>query len=229
MNNLELLELRHDTLTNLFEDINFFDHTLEGVFYLKGGTLHKYDTTLNISEELCPQIFTNAISIKVLQIEQKVCIVTIQSLYIVDINGIHEVQNVNFESKINAIEWNPLEEVVAVVFENGNIEVFSVDYENGELFSQGHSTLGTKVPDTVYVGWGSKDTQFRGSEGKLKNKTSETPGKKIKSNCIFFYLKWRYFILRAQKYSQCKFIQIKGRYYVFLNVLRFLPLINVTT
>lgn len=188
MNNLELLELKHDFVTEIFRDVTFFNHTLNDIFYVKGASLYKHDTTLNTSEELCPQIFNDIISIKVLEIEQKVCLVTKHTLHIVDPKGDNEIQIVSFEEEIAAIEWSLSEEAVVIVFENGNIAVFSVDYENGEIFSQGSSSVDAKVPDTLYVGWGSKDTQFRGSEGKLKNKSNEKPGNTRTYKIVFIYL-----------------------------------------
>lgn len=178
MKNLELLELVHKTTKGAFSDVKLVSPTPDYIYYIRDNFLHRYDFTCGDTSQLCPHNFEGATHLKALVIENKICVVICDQLQIVNLNGT-QVQSIQFRKKISVISWNPTEELAALVFHDGEIATYNIDYENAEIFPQGKSSIDAKIPDTVYVGWGSKDTQFRGSEGKLKN---QIPGKTLLTN-----------------------------------------------
>jgi hypothetical protein len=173
MKNLELLELEHKTVSDTFSDVEVFTQTSDSLYFIHNNTLHKHEINNNKTTELCPQNFEGATSVKFLAFENKICIVTQNNVCIFDPDGSIELQTYKFEQPIAAASWNLTEEIIAIVFENGDVATYNFDYENGQIFSQGQSSVNAKIPDTVYVGWGSK----RRSLGVPKaNSRNRTPG-----------------------------------------------------
>lgn len=78
------------------------------------------------------------------------------------------ITRILLEDEFLCATWNPTQEALAVVFANSDVATFNIDYESGIALRINRSNLQAAVPQTVYVGWGSANTQFRGSEGKLK-------------------------------------------------------------
>lgn len=78
------------------------------------------------------------------------------------------ITKILLEDEFLCASWNTTQETLAVVFSNYDVATFNIDYESGIPLLVNKSNLNAAVPQTVYVGWGSANTQFRGSEGKLK-------------------------------------------------------------
>ncbi|XP_044260118.1 elongator complex protein 1 [Tribolium madens] len=167
MKNLELLELVHNGAPGLFTNVTLVSQTPQFIYYIRDTSLHSHDPTCGKTVQLGPPVFAEASQLKFLVIENKICVVVKTDLYI--IAPPEKINKIPFRKEIIEISWNPTEELVAIVFHDGEISTFCVDYENGEVFPQGTSSTDAGIPDTVYVGWGSKDTQFRGSEGRIKD------------------------------------------------------------
>ncbi|EFA05580.2 elongator complex protein 1 [Tribolium castaneum] len=169
MKNLELLELVHKGVPYPFTNVTLVSQTPQLIYYIRANSLHSHDLTCGETIQLGPPIFADASHLKSLIIENKTCVVVNNDLFIIALPN--KFDKITFDKKIIEISWNPTEELVAVVFDDGEISTFCIDYENAEAFPQGKSSTDAGIPDTVYVGWGSKDTQFRGSEGKIKDQT----------------------------------------------------------
>ncbi|KAJ3653039.1 hypothetical protein Zmor_018957 [Zophobas morio] len=207
MKNLELLQLFHKPVDDTFAPSTIFAQTGDTTYFIKNTTLYKHDFIKNTTLEVCPHNFEDATHLKVLTIENKICIVTKDSIHIFDPEEHQELQTLAFDSDIAAISWNPTEEIVALVSQSGDVATYSIDYINGEVFPQGQSSVQAKIPDTVYVGWGSKDTQFRGSEGKLKKTTPvETKPVKDKKPTISWRGNGEMFVVNYWESEKRKFV-----------------------
>lgn len=80
--------------------------------------------------------------------------------------------------KIQVACWNPSQKLLLVIDEKENIEayVLRATEEGGyEFFSYLSSSLQKDSPNSIYVGWGDQNTQFRG----IKKKVEVVDGKCI--------------------------------------------------
>ncbi|OMJ12136.1 Elongator complex protein 1 [Smittium culicis] len=70
-----------------------------------------------------------------------------------------------FEYGIKACEWSPDEEFLTIISGQNKIIILTSEYD---LFFEGYPLSNkNKSSDFVSVGWGKKETQFHGKEGKL--------------------------------------------------------------
>lgn len=131
------------------------------LFYIKDGQFYMFRDDKEIL--LTPQSFENLIGKpEYLEFERRVWFATKDMLVYYDYET-EEVVSVPLQTPAQCFAWNPTKELLAVVHENGQVVTYTVDFNRMDCTS-----LDSAVPDSVYVGWGSADTQFRGSEGKLK-------------------------------------------------------------
>lgn len=89
--------------------------------------------------------------------------------------------------KIQEACWNPSQKLLVVIDENENIQAYVLRMtEQGgyEFFLYLSSSLQKDSPNSIYVGWGDQNTQFRG----IKKKVEVIDGKSI-SKVIFVLCK----------------------------------------
>lgn len=75
------------------------------------------------------------------------------------------------EEKIVALAWNPVETTIVIIDEKDKI--FLCNFSTPKFESEYSSDLNADVPSSVYVGWGSENTQFQGPKSqqqKVKEK-----------------------------------------------------------
>lgn len=137
----------------------------EVIFSIKDNKLfvQKDDTETSVS----PEEFYGVSNLEYLSFENKLFFTTTNELvyYCLDSEDIRRIQ---LEENIACTAWNSTQETLAVVFESFAVATYNIDFESCTARCLAKSNLSSTVPQTVYVGWGSANTQFRGSEGKKK-------------------------------------------------------------
>lgn len=92
---------------------------------------------------------------------------------ILDHNGVQHCSiSHDLECKVTDIQWSPDEELAAVVCDNDSLILL-----NSEFFQLAEINLNDSVRgenELISVGWGKKETQFHGSEGKNAAKSKPT-------------------------------------------------------
>lgn len=124
---------------------------------------------------LSPEIFENVlVEPEYLSFERRVWFATHDKLVYYACET-EQLIIIPLEKSAYCFAWNPTREILAVVHEDTEVATYSVDLENGCAQRLDFTTtVHNAVPHGVYVGWGSTDTQFRGSEGKLRRKKKTT-------------------------------------------------------
>ncbi|CAG8446071.1 15447_t:CDS:10 [Acaulospora morrowiae] len=103
--------------------------------------------------------------LKFLMDTQSICIAFAGGdIFMVSLDGSVEVMG-SVDSHIKCMEWSPDEEVVVFVTGNDTILEMTKDFDVITEFPINVEELGEAV--SISVGWGKKETQFHGSEGKL--------------------------------------------------------------
>ncbi|RXG72607.1 Elongator complex protein 1, partial [Armadillidium vulgare] len=74
---------------------------------------------------------------------------------------------------IIASSWSPDQELLALVTSEFNVVLMTVDFEHVSELSLNLDNFGEK--EFINVGWGRKETQFHGSEGKQAAKRTSKP------------------------------------------------------
>lgn len=138
------------------------------VYFIKENKLYKF---YNCIETLLSNDTYNCLTpLEFLQFENRLWFGTGHE-FISYCSQSNTILTIPLEDEYLCATWNPTQEVLAVVFANSKVATFNIDYETGIALPINQSSLHASVPQTVYVGWGSANTQFRGSEGKLKPDT----------------------------------------------------------
>lgn len=167
MKNLEVTTINRKPLQPSTSEASQIAVNGDTIFLIKDNNLHSQ--IADITEILSPVEYNHIIAFEYLTFENKLFIATSNGL-VYYCPQTEDTITVPFEQQLAAAAWNSTQEVLAVVFSNAEVATYNVDHENGIARCLDKSSLEAKVPQTVYVGWGSADTQFRGSEGKMKTK-----------------------------------------------------------
>lgn len=70
--------------------------------------------------------------------------------------------------------WNPSQDKIALVSKDGYLKTATLDVYNSTCtFSSALELATTEISPFIDIGWGSRDTQFRGSEGKILKQSSD--------------------------------------------------------
>lgn len=137
----------------------------EATFLIKNNQLFIQKDNTEILT--APEEFQFVSALEYLSFENKLFFTTSNELVYYSLDS-EELRHIPLEQNIACTAWNSTQETLAVVFENSEVATYNIDYESGIARRLAKSELGAKVPQTVYVGWGSANTQFRGTEGKKK-------------------------------------------------------------
>lgn len=138
------------------------------VYAIKEKKLYQYSD--DIEKLLSAAIFECVTELEYLLFENKLWFGTGEELVYYS-PELDVVSTIDLDSAFVAAVWNPTQEILTVVHCSSEVATYIVDYENCYARCLGRCPMNTAVPQTVYVGWGSANTQFRGSEGKLKPNT----------------------------------------------------------
>lgn len=145
----------------------------------------------NTVSVLSPESHRLVAPLEHLSFENKICLVSDSQLLLYD-PSTEDLLSLPFDIPLECAAWNATQEILAVVHTNSDVATYSIDFESAVARCLEKSFLEAEVPQTVYVGWGSAETQFRGSEGKRKmaEKTSQS-GMLCQTvvNCVCFQLK----------------------------------------
>lgn len=138
-------------------------------YYIKDGEFCSMRN--NVEIVLCPESMFETIpggELEYLAFENRIWFAT-RDRMVYYCRDTEQVSSVFFDKSVSCAAWNPTREVLAVVHEDdAQVVVYTIDLENECTQCMDCTSLSVSVPRGVYVGWGSADTQFRGSEGKLK-------------------------------------------------------------
>ncbi|XP_018333491.1 elongator complex protein 1 isoform X2 [Agrilus planipennis] len=120
----------------------------------------------NIKLGKCTNIVT---SFHHLTIDEAVYFSTSQSVVFINTNN-DEISMFDFETVITSTAWNPSQDILTIVFEDGNIGLFTFNLKEKTFDIKESSNLSFVCPETITIGWGSTKTQFRGP---LKKRTDD--------------------------------------------------------
>lgn len=186
MRNLKINSIKRFDLKSIISDserIGGIVAVNNDFYYIKNDG--EFCTTQNNQESvLSPEIFVSILAgPEYLSFEDRIWFATDDKL-IYYCPKTDTITSIALAKKALCFGWNPTKEILVVVHEDAEVVTYSVDLVNEcvqSLCGNNKSSLYSAVPDGVYVGWGSADTQFRGSEGKIKKQ----PGKEIR--LLLFY------------------------------------------
>lgn len=165
MKNLQLMTIHRRKLQQSSENASQIAANDEAIFSIKDNKLFvQKDSTETL---VSPEEFHCVSALEYLSFENKLFFTTTNELVYYSLDS-EDIRRIPLEETISCTSWNSTQETLAVVFENSAVATYNIDYESGTVRLLAKSDLSANVPQTVYVGWGSANTQFRGSEGKNK-------------------------------------------------------------
>ncbi|KAK5646013.1 hypothetical protein RI129_004477 [Pyrocoelia pectoralis] len=161
MKNLEVFQIKRSKCN--YADVNAVVSEGDVTFALSNSRLHFY---LEDKFHIFENSYNCITKFEILKIERVLWFGTGQEFIWVDLfKNLHVI---TVHSEFSAAEWNPTQDAITVVFTNGEIGLYVVNFQDCTITSIGQSHLINAKPSVVLnVGWGSEETQFRGTAGKL--------------------------------------------------------------
>ncbi|KAF5282772.1 hypothetical protein FQR65_LT02769 [Abscondita terminalis] len=172
MKNLELFQLVRNHFKESREGATHIAFQDDYTFFLRNNILHLHD-----QHEL--KVFENTYNcithFETLKIEKILWFGTGKEFVWVDCKK--QLHHIPLYFEFDAAVWNPSQDAIAVVQPDGEVGVFIVNFSDETIVPMGSSHLINVVPNTIVnVGWGSENTQFRGTAGKLvKTEPKDVP------------------------------------------------------
>ncbi|KAB0798456.1 hypothetical protein PPYR_09449 [Photinus pyralis] len=167
MKNLEVFQVKR-CKSNSSADITHVASEGNITFTLSNSHLHFY----NGEDHHCfANTYECITKFEILKIERVLWFGTGKEFIWVDLSkNLHVIQ---VESEFTAAEWNPTQDAITITHPNGEIGLYIVNLQELLISPIGLSHLIDAKPSVVLnVGWGSEETQFRGTAGK-RGKLSE--------------------------------------------------------
>lgn len=177
MKNLELFEVSRETIEDSYNNVSRIAFTKDCVYALKNSHVTVYSRDSGDILHTFEEPFQSITDFEILTIENILWFGTgDEFVYInIDNNELHKIQPCE---SFTAAAWNPAQDSIAVLSTNGEIGAYRVDYEDDLIIQIETADLNScaNKEDFINVGWGSVNTQFRGTAGKLSTVVQESDG-----------------------------------------------------
>lgn len=165
MRNLELLHSRTAELAvSVVRFINLSTENIGTTFVASSGELHSFDWQQRQTNAIAP-LDGPVVGVEYLSLNNEVCVATEAGEVIVHNLQQSSNESVTFcEGGLKTMAWSHDQEVVAFVTQTNSLVVMNSAYDPIAEVSLLDEAFGDEV--FINVGWGKKETQFHGTEGK---------------------------------------------------------------
>ncbi|CAH0562604.1 unnamed protein product [Brassicogethes aeneus] len=159
MNNLELFHRKKVPLD--LQDVIYGLYENDFVIYIKNNILYVHEHGIITSTHSLDKYSDKVVKLYFNCLDNIVGVVTDNEVVIVDLPT-GKIDIFVPGPKIISAEWNPQGTTVLLIYQNYDVAQFYSNISDLNWTPHATSSLNDDVPNSIYVGWGHQETQFKG-------------------------------------------------------------------